>query len=257
MKAIVLAAGYGERMRPLTNNIPKPLLPINGKPILHYTLQLLKKNGIDEVVINLHHLHQMIMDVFGDGSSLGMKIHYSYEKEILGTAGGIKAAEGFLKDGTFLVINSDIIADIDIKKVLEFHKKKKAFITMVLRQDPDVERYGAIEVDSDGRIRRFLGNPPYVPPLNKGGRGGVLPPLKKLMFTGIHIIEPEIFDVIPSGRYCGITKETYPKLINKNTPVYGYEFNGYWIDIGTPERYEKAERNVKNLTQLDLKQARF
>lgn len=244
---MILAAGYGERMRPLTNSVPKPLLTINGKPILHYTLQLLKKNGIDEVVINLHHLHQMIMDVFGDGSSLGMKIHYSYEKEILGTAGGIKAAERFLKDGTFIVINSDIVADIDIMKVLEFHKKKKAFVTMVLRHDPEVERYGAIEVDSDWRIRKFLGNPPYVPPLNNGGRGGVLPPLKKMMFTGIHIIEPEIFDEIPSGRYCGITEETYPKLMNDNISIYGYEFNGYWIDIGTPERYEKAKREVTKI----------
>ena len=241
---MILAAGYGERMRPLTNSMPKPLLPINNKPILHYTLQLLKKNGIFEIVINLHHLPDMIMNVFGDGSSLGMKIHYSYEKEILGTAGGIKAAEGFLNDGTFLVINSDIIADIDIKKVLKFHKKKKTFATMVLRHDTDADRYGAIEVDSDWRIRRFLGNPPYVPPLNKGGRGGGLPPLKKLMFTGIHIFEPEIFDEIPSGRYCGITEETYPKLMNDNIPIYGYEFNGYWIDMGTPERYEKAKREV-------------
>ncbi|MBI5747968.1 MAG: nucleotidyltransferase family protein [Nitrospinae bacterium] len=237
MKAIVLAAGYGERMRPLTNSIPKPLLPINGKPILHYTLQLLKKNGIFEIVINLHHLPDMIMEAFGDGSSFGMKIHYSYEKEILGTAGGIKAAERFLKDGTFLVINSDIIADIDIKKVLKFHKKKKTFVTMVLRHDPDVDRYGAIEIDSDGRIRRFLGKPEY----------NGISPLKKLMFTGIHIFEPEIFDEMPSKRYCGITEETYPKLINKNTPIYGYEFNGYWIDIGTPERYENAKREVTKI----------
>lgn len=237
MKAMILAAGYGERMRPLTNSMPKPLLPINNKPILHYTLQLLKKNGIFEIVINLHHLPGMIMNVFGDGSSLGMKIHYSYEKEILGTAGGIKAAEGFLKDGTFLVINSDIIVDIDIKKVVEFHKKNKAFVTMVLRHDTDADRYGAIEVDSDGRIRRFLGNPEY---------NGVSP-LKKLMFTGIHIIEPEIFDEIPSGRYCGITEETYPKLMNDNIPIYGYEFNGYWIDMGTPERYEKAKGEVTKI----------
>ncbi len=245
---MILAAGYGDRMRPLTNSMPKPLLPINNKPILHYTLQLLKKNGIFEIVINLHHLPDMIMNVFGDGSSLGMKIHYSYEKEILGTAGGIKAAEGFLKDGTFLVINSDIIVDIDIKKVVEFHEKKKAFVTMVLRHDTDADRYGAIEVDSDGRIRRFLGiNPPQFPPLLKGGEGGLLTPLKKLMFTGIHIFEPEIFDEIPSKRYCGITEETYPKLMNKNTPIYGYEFNGYWIDMGTPERYEKAKGEVTKI----------
>lgn len=241
MKAMVLAAGYGERMRPLTNSIPKPLLPINGKPILHYTLQMLKKNGIFEVVINLHHLPDMITDAFGDGSSFGMKIHYSYEKEILGTAGGIKAAEGFLKDGTFLVINSDIVADIDIMKVLEFHKKKKAFVTMVLRHDTDADRYGAIEIDSDGRVGKFLGKPEYNGNLQ----------LKKLMFTGIHIFEPEIFDEIPSGRYCGITEETYPKLMNKNTPIYGYEFNGYWIDIGTPERYEKAKREVTKIFNTD------
>jgi NDP-sugar pyrophosphorylase family protein len=234
MKAMVLAAGYGERMRPLTNSIPKPLLPIKGKPLLHYTLQLLKKNGINEVVINLHHLPNMIMDAFEDGSSLGVKIYYSYEKEILGTAGGIKAAEKFLRDKTFLVINSDIIVDIDLKKVLEFHKKNMSMVTMVLREDPDVEKYGAIEIDSEGRVRRFLGKPEY--------EGNL--PLRKLMFTGIQILEPEIFDEIPGGRYCGTTEETYPKLMNKNAPIYGYEFNGYWIDIGTPERYEKAKGEV-------------
>lgn len=234
MKAMVLAAGYGERMRPLTDNIPKPLLPLNGKPILHYTLKLLEKNGIREIVVNLHHLHQMIIDAFGDGSHYGMKIHYSYEKEILGTAGGIKAAEKFLRDDTFLVINSDIIVDIDINKVLEFHQEKEAVVTMVLREDYDVERYGVIEIDASGRVRRSLGITTR----------DEIKALKKLMFTGIHIFEPDIFNEIPSGRYCGITEEIYPKLISHNAPVYGYEFDGYWLDIGTLERYERAKRDV-------------
>jgi len=108
---------------------------------------------------------------------------------------------------------------------------------MVLRQDTAVDRYGAIEIDSDGRIRRFLGKPEY--------KGSL--PLKKMMFTGIHIVEPEIFDEIPSKKYCGITEETYPKLMNKNTLMYGYEFNGYWIDIGTPERYENAKGEVAKI----------
>ena len=99
-------------------------------------------------------------------------------------------------------------------------------------------------LNEDGTIENFRVTPPYVPPFNRGGRGGRLPPLKKLMFTGIHIFEPEIFDEIPSSRYCGITEETYPKLMNDNIPIYGYEFNGYWIDMGTPERYEKAKREV-------------
>lgn len=235
MKAMILAAGYGERMRPITDKIPKPLLSVNGKPILDYTLKLLKKNGIHEVVINIHHLPQMIVGAFGDGSSYGIKINYSYEKEVLGTAGGIKAAEIFLKDETFLVINSDIIVNIDIKKVLEFHRKNSAITTMVLREDKEVERYGAIEIDSDGRVRRFLGRPEY---------NGSLP-LKRLMFTGIHIFEPDIFKEIPPDRYCGITEEIYPELMKRDAPVYGYEFNGYWIDIGTPERYERAKREVK------------
>jgi NDP-sugar pyrophosphorylase family protein len=250
MKAMILAAGYGERMRPLTDKIPKSLLPLDNKPILHYTLKLLKKNGIKEIVINLHHLHQMVMDAFGDGSSYGMRIHYSYEREILGTAGGIKAAEKFLRDGTFLVINSDIIMDIDINKVLEFHREKKAVITMVLREDADADRYGAIEIDSTGRVRRFLGittrddkrgTKDEGRRTKEEGRGQVL---RKLMFTGIHIFEPDIFNEIPAGRFCGITEEIYPKLMREDVPVYGYEFNGYWIDIGTPERYEKAKRDV-------------
>ncbi len=236
MKAMVLAAGYGERMRPLTDKIPKPLLPLNGKPILHYTLKLLEKNGIKEIVINLHHLHRMVMDAFGDGSHYGMKIHYSYEKEMLGTAGGIKAAEKFLKGDTFLVINSDIIVNMDINKALEFHRKKKAFITMVLREDADADRYGSIEIDSTGRVRRFLGIT-----TRDEWEAQIL---KKLMFTGIHIFEPDIFNEIPANRFCGITEEIYPKLIGRGAPIYGYEYCGYWLDIGTHERYEKAKRDV-------------
>lgn len=233
MKAMVLAAGLGTRLRPITNNIPKPLIPVAGKPLIHYTLNLLKRHNIKEVMINLHYLADMIKKEVGDGSRFGIKVHYSYEPDILGTGGGIKKVEDFFSDGTFLVINADILVGLDLSDVVRFHQEKGAIATMVLRHDKDVDSYGAIEIDRDSRIREFLGKIDY--------QG---PPLKKLMFTGIHVLEPEVLSYIPSNISCCINRTAYPEMIKKGERVYGYVMNGYWSDLGTPERYRQAEEDV-------------
>ncbi len=234
MKAMILAAGFGTRLLPLTEKIPKALLPVCGRPLISYTLAFLKKWGIKEIIINLHHHPQSIEKEIGDGSRFGLRIYYSHEPEILGTGGGIKKAESFLANETFLVINSDILVDFDLSRVMDFHRKNKALATMVLRQEEEINSYGAIEIDRDGRVRQFL---------NKIPAGSRLE-LKRLIFTGIHLFEPEVFQYIPANIFCSIN-DTYIELIRKSKMIYGYLMEGYWVDLGTKERYDRVKREIE------------
>ncbi|MBT5472326.1 MAG: NDP-sugar synthase [Nitrospina sp.] len=230
MKAMILAAGFGTRLKPITDNLPKPLFPVLNRPILEHTLQFLSKQGIREIAINLHHQPEKIIDYFGDGKDFGVNLHYSKEEEILGTAGGIKKLQSFLKDETFLVINSDVLADIDLNNALEFHKEKKSKLTLVVRQDSNTEKYKPILRTEEGRIVNFLGHT-----INNSD------PTTQVMFTGIQIMEPDIFSRIPENKFCGTTEDVFPGMIKDELPVYGYLHEGYWIDMGTRETYIQAQ----------------
>ncbi len=234
MKAMILAAGYGTRLLPLTEKTPKALLPLCGRPLISYTLAFLKKWGFKEIIINLHHHPQSIKKELGDGSQFGLRINYSYEPEILGTGGGIKKAESFLANNTFLVINCDILVDFDLSRAMDFHQEKKALATMILRREEKINSYGAIEIDREGRVRQFLGKIPYGSGLD----------LKRLIFTGIHLFEPRVFQYIPANTFCSIN-DTYIEMIRKNERVYGYLMEGYWADLGTRERYEIVKREIE------------
>jgi len=228
MKAMILAAGFGKRLQPITQKIPKPLFPVMNQPILEHTLRTLQSHGFSETIANVYHLSSAITDHFGT------KIQYSIEDEILGTAGGIKKAEDFLKGEPFLVINGDILTSIDLTEVVNFHKSKNALITLVVRQDPNPEKYSPIEIDNDNRIVRF-------PKTN-------LPDLtsntKRVMFTGAQIIDPSVLDRIPPNIFCETTKDIYPKIMEEQLPVYGYLHKGYWNDIGNREDYLKAHCDI-------------
>ena len=182
------------------------------------------------MVINLHHLAEQIRENLGDGSSFGMSITYSFEPEILGTGGGIKKAEEFLSDSAFIVINSDILIDIDLSDALHFHKEKKSIATMVLRKDENVEKYGAIGIDNENRIRQFLN-------IIKSDEA-----VTRLMFTGIHILEPKVFAYLPENG-C-INRLAYPEMIKKGERVFGYVMDGYWRDLGTPEAFSSAKKEL-------------
>lgn len=232
MKAMVLAAGLGTRMAPLTQKTPKPLIPLNGKPFLFYTLKYLAHYGIREIVINLHHLGDQIRAFLGDGSSHGVKIAYSEEPEILGTGGGIKKAEKLLGNQPFLVINSDLLTDIRLDQFIRFHFEKGGAASLVLREDPLVERYGAMEIDGSNRIRRILG---------KGA--GYSGPLRKRMFAGIHILDPAVLDAVPPGLFYSIT-DAYIDLVSRNARLYGFETADYWADIGTLDQYRQINETL-------------
>ena len=230
MKAMVLAAGLGTRLAPLTHTTPKPLIPLNGQPLITYTLHYLKYYGITDIFINLHHLGEKIRTFLGDGSAFGVKIAYSEEPVILGTGGGIKKLENEFGPAPFLVINSDILTDFNLNSLFVFHQKKKGLAALILRDDPQADRYGAIEIDSSGRIQRILG---------KGC--GTSNSLKKLMFTGIHLVDPKVLDDIPERVFHSIT-DTYIDLVLRQKSLFGLEMKGFWVDLGTREEYDKIGR---------------
>src|SRR5918996_5519933 len=153
MRAMILAAGFGTRLRPLTNTVPKALVPVAGRPLIEYSLLFLRSQGITEVVINLHHLGEKIRAALGDGSLYGIRIFYSPEDPILETGGGIKNAQSFLDGDTFVVMNCDTILDLNLQEALAFHRHKQAVATLVLRSDPDVDHYGVLQINDQGRIR--------------------------------------------------------------------------------------------------------
>ncbi len=229
MKAMILAAGQGMRLRPLTNYVPKPLVPILNVPVVVRTLRYLRAWGIREVVINLHHDGAKMRQALGDGSQLGMGIEYSTEKDLMGTAGGIKKAQARLRGGTFVVINSDVLTGTKLSEVIAYHRSRRAMATLVLREDPRAEQYGALAVDASGRIVRL-----------RDLRVRSEAPQTVAMFTGIHVMEAEFLDAIPAGRPCGIIEETYPLLLKRDAPVFGYLDASYWADIGRPAWYLAA-----------------
>ncbi len=221
VKAMILAAGFGSRLRPLTDRMPKPLIQVAGRPLIAYPLAVLREAGIRDVLINLHHLGEQIRDALGDGSRFGMSITYSEEHPILDTGGAIKNAQSFLEDGTFVVLNADTVIDLNLAEVVRWHRHRGARATMVLRPDREAARYGVIEVDARGRIRRFLGRPPEVHE-----------PLTALMFAGVHVFEPQVFSYMEEGRF-GINARTYPAMLAAGCPLFGYEFHGYWRVLDT------------------------
>ena len=220
---MILAAGLGTRMRPLTYHIPKPMVPVLGKPLIRHVLDILKKGAIREVIVNLHHLPRSLKKYLY--SQKDFKISFSFEPQILGTGGGILKAKEFFQNKRFVVINSDILTDIDIKKVLAFHIRKKSLATMVVRRMKPHEPYEAVGINQEGKIVKFQTK-------------AILPPITKTMFTGIHIFEPEIFRYFPKHKkiFC-INTDVYSKLVQKNKNVYGYLHIGKWVDMGSLEPY--------------------
>lgn len=231
MKVMILAAGMGTRLHPLTEICPKPLVPLMLQPMLGHLLTQLRQYHVREVVINLHHHADQLRQWIGDGRQWGFEqIHLSYEPEILGTAGAIKQAEAVLRDAPFCVINADVLSDVDLAAVWQWHGQRQAAVTMVLRPDPEAHRYGPVVVDGDSRVCHINGRPE-----TKAHLSGEV-----LMFTGIQVLSPEIFADIPSGQCISTAAETYPMLIGKEAGVYGYRHDGYWMDIGVPTRYRQA-----------------
>lgn len=243
MKAMILAAGLGTRLRPLTNTIPKPLLPVGGTPLIVWNLLLLKRHGFSQVVINLHHLGPMIEQALGTGSKFGIRIIYSHEPVLLGTGGGVKQAEPHFSGEPVLILNGDTLVELDLEALRDFHRARNAAATLVLREDPDAARWGLVEIGDQGQILRITG---------KGLMNSI--PTASRMFAGIHILHPRLLRQVPKGVTSSII-DPYVGAIEREEPVFGYDLQGYWSDIGTAERYTQAERDVRaGLIRLEDRQ---
>lgn len=230
-RAMVLAAGLGTRLRPLTNAIPKPLVPIANRPLLEYTFALLAGAGVFEAIVNTHHLPEILEEGLRNLDASGLALHFSRERSLLGTAGGLKKAESFLDAGTFLLLNGDFLVDLDLRQVLDFHHQQGAAATMVLVPD-DIS--GVLGVDPDGVIRRFIEPRPADEPADRLACG----------FTGIHVLEPGIFPLIPLSKPWEINRQVYPDLIARGRRICGFVHRGYWREAGSPAGYLAANREM-------------
>ena len=235
-RAMILAAGRGRRLAPLTDTVPKPLVAVAGRPLLEHLLECLRAGGITDVVVNLHHLGARIEDHLGDGRRFGLRIQYSVEDPILDTGGGIKRAEALLAGEPFVVANGDSLLELDVGKVIAAHEARRAVATMVVRADARVADYGIVELDAAGRIRRIAGLPPGPAPSI---------PWRQYMFPGLHVFDPEVFSFMETDAVFSVTRVTYPRLIEAGRPVYGWVTQARWITIDTPEALAEADRTLR------------
>ena len=245
MKAMILAAGKGTRVRPITYTIPKPLIPILQKPVMEFLLELLRKHGFDQVVVNVSHLANEIENYFRDGQRFGVEIGYSFEGRIvdgqlvgeaLGSAGGMRRIQDFnpFFDDTFIVLCGDALIDLDLSAAVKFHKDKGAIATIVTKPVPKdrVSSYGVVVTDDEGRVKTFQEKP------------SVEEALSTNINTGIYIFEPEVIDYIPSGQEYDIGGDLFPKLVDIGAPFYAVPMDFQWVDIGKVPDYWHAVRGV-------------
>src|ERR687883_1794604 len=232
-----MAGGEGTRLRPLTSNQPKPMVSIVGKPCMEHILELLRSHGFEDVIVTVAFLPQAIRSYFGSGETLGMSIEYSVEESPLGTAGSVRLAAGRLDD-TFLVISGDALCDLDLTRLIEFHREKQASVTIGLKSVSNPLEFGIVVTDEEGRIERFLEKPSW---------GQVF---SDTINTGIYVLEPEVLRHVPVDRPFDFSKELFPYLLEMGRPIYGYAMDGYWQDIGNLDQYRQAnvdalEENVR------------
>ncbi|MBI1759836.1 MAG: NDP-sugar synthase, partial [Acidobacteria bacterium] len=253
MKAMILAAGFGTRLWPLTIGRTKPAIPFLNRPLIAFTIDYLKQFGCDEIIINLHHEPDSVRTQIGDGSQFGVRIHYAVEEpEILGTSGALDNVREQLENDTFLVVNGKIITDIDLAAALQTHREKQALATLVLRPNPKRERFSEVLVTADDRIEKFAGFPqasdlrPPTSDLRPQTSGletqnpelRTLNPEPPLMFTGIHILDPKIFEFIPRGVFSDSVRDVYPPAMAAGKVIAAHvAAQGSWYELSTLERY--------------------
>jgi NDP-sugar pyrophosphorylase family protein len=231
MRAMVLAAGVGERMRPLTDHLPKPLLPIANRPVMGYVLEHLGRHGFTEVIANLHYRPQEIVEHFGDGSEYGVQLTFSYERELLGPAGGVGQCKSFLGGDTFLVTGADDLTRMDLTELVSAHRRVGAIASIGLVEVEDTSEYGIVVTDDEGRIQRFVEKPKGEAPSRTAN-------------TQIYLFEPDVFNFVPPDRFYDWGFHAFPAMVEAGVPFYGFQLDGYWRDIGSIEDYIAANVDV-------------
>ncbi|MDR3711029.1 MAG: NDP-sugar synthase [Capsulimonadaceae bacterium] len=231
MKAMILAAGVGSRLDPLTRNIPKPMVPIVNRPVIEHIIDQLRRHNFDEIMINLYYLGDVIEAHLGNGSKFGVKLHYSREDTLWGDAGSVKRCEKFFTEGNgdpFLVVGGDDISDKDFSKILKSHVEKKAVATIGLSLVDDPSEYGIVLMNENGRITRFLEKP----------KGEVI--FSNTANTGVYVFDQSIFDFIPKGTFYGFGHNLFPRLLEQKKPIFGHLTSSYWRDVGNLKVYRQT-----------------
>jgi len=224
LTAVILVGGPGTRLQPLTNDRPKSVLPVLNRPFLEHFIAYLKHFGVENIILTLSYMPDIIREYLGDGSRYGVRLTYCLEEEPLGTAGAVKNAEAYI-DGTFFVLNGDVFSDMNLGDMLAFHRERKAQATISLSWVDDPSAFGVVETDDESRVKRFIEKPPREEASTNW------------INAGTYVLEPGVLEHIPANTHYMFEKGLYPDLLNKGAPVYGYPCRGYWLDMGTPEKY--------------------
>jgi NDP-sugar pyrophosphorylase family protein len=245
MKAFILAAGFGTRLWPLTEDRTKAAIPVLNRPLIDYSIEYLVSHGFRDIIVNLHHQPETIRRALGDGSRFGISLSYSFEKEILGTSGALDPLRDSLSGDDFVVMNGKIVTNIDLGAAVEAHREQNAVATLVLKENPKREHFSIVEVDDRGWITRFAGFPEQaasqaatatLPDARPVTKAETVP----LMFTGIQVLSPRIFEYIPRSRFSHSTIDVYPRAIEEGEPIVGYISNEDWFEMSTLGRYLEA-----------------
>lgn len=228
MKAVIMAGGQGSRLKAVTGELPKPMVPMLGRPMMEHIILLLKDCGFTDICAAVKYRAEDIMSYFGDGSGLGVKLQYRVEKEALGTAGGVKNCADFYGDEDFLVISGDAACDFDLAALMQAHKSRRAAATLALYRHPEPLSYGLAVTDGDDRIRAFIEKPRW---------GRVV---TDLVNTGIYVLSPKVMERVPEGQAYDFAKDLFPRLLNDDALLLGVAMEGYWCDVGSPLSYYKC-----------------
>lgn len=245
MKAFILAAGFGTRLWPLTEDRTKAAIPVLNRPLIAYSIEYLASHGFRDIIVNLHHQPETIRRALGDGSRFGISLSYSFEKEILGTSGALDPLRDSLSGDDFVVMNGKIVTNIDLGAAVEAHREQNALATLVLKKNPKREHFSIVEVDDRGWITRFAGFPEQAASEAATANLSDARPVTKaetvpLMFTGIQVLSPRIFEYIPRSRFSHSTIDVYPRAIDAGEPILGYISNADWFEMSTLGRYLEA-----------------
>jgi NDP-sugar pyrophosphorylase family protein len=232
MKAMILAAGVGSRLDPLTRNVPKPLVPVVNKPVMEHIVEMLARNGFKDIMVNLFYLGDQIQSYFGDGKKWGVKISYSPEDRLWGDAGSVKRCQDFFDEDTFLVVGGDDLTDMDLRRLVRFHEERKALATIALSLVDDPSDYGIALLNDRGRISRFLEKP----------KGEVI--FSNSANTGVYFFSRDVLDLIPKGTPYGFGNHLFPMLLEQKARFYGHLTSAYWKDVGSLRQYREAHRDA-------------
>ena len=242
MKAVVLAGGEGTRLKPLTYKRPKPLMPVAGRPCIDYVIRSLVASGFQEIITTTAYLSDTLIKSIGDGTDYNASILYSFESKPAGTAGAVRRVANFIDD-TFVVAYGDVLADVDVRALFDFHKRKGGVVTIALTDVEDPTQYGIVGLDSRGRIQKFKEKPAKEEAFSK------------LVNAGIYVCEPEILDFIPADEKFDFSKDLFPKLMTKGLALYGQRLEGVWVDIGRPHDLWRASMEVVRREGRPLRRA--